>query len=124
MKKFIGQAVESAWRPIAVSSLLALLPVGADAEVDALTGFGLVGLELGPIGLFAKAGIISWDAEASVDDIGDLDESGTDPAYGVGARFSLGSVELRAEYELFDIEIDGTDSSDLSMLSAGIVWTF
>jgi hypothetical protein len=199
MKKFIGQAVESVWRPIAVSSLLALLPVGAafadsgfyvggsvgnattefdsddidfdeddfawkgyggfnfdivvvdlaveagyvnfgspggsvnipgagavgaDAEVDALTGFGLVGLELGPIGLFAKAGIISWDAEASVDDIGDLDESGTDPAYGVGARFSLGSVELRAEYELFDIEIDGTDSSDLSMLSAGIVWTF
>jgi outer membrane immunogenic protein len=98
--------------------------VGADADVDALTGFGLVGLELGPIGVFAKAGVVSWDAEASVDAIGELDESGTDPAYGVGARFSLGSVELRAEYEMFDIDIDGTDSSDLSMLSAGLVWTF
>lgn len=98
--------------------------VDAGTDVDALTGFGLVGAELGPIGVFAKAGLISWDAEASVDNIGDLDESGTDPAYGIGARFSLGSIELRAEYEMFDIDVDGTDSSDLSMLSAGIVWTF
>jgi outer membrane immunogenic protein len=98
--------------------------VDAGTDIDALTGFGLVGVELGPIGVFAKAGLISWDAEASIDNIGDLDESGTDPAYGVGARFSLGSIELRAEYEMFDIDVDGTDSSDLSMLSAGLVWTF
>lgn len=94
-----------------------------DLDLDALTGFGLVGVELGPIGVFAKAGIVSWDAEATIEGFGD-DESGTDPAYGVGARFSLGSVELRAEYELFDIDVDGADSSDLSMISAGVVWTF
>lgn len=95
-----------------------------DIDLDALTGFGLVGIELGPIGVFAKAGLVSWDAEATIDGIGSNDDSGTDPAYGVGARFSIGSVELRAEYELFDIDVDGAESSDLSMLSAGLVWTF
>jgi outer membrane immunogenic protein len=100
------------------------VPTGVGIDLDALTGFGLVGLELGPIGVFAKAGLVSWDAKASLDGIGSEKDSGTDPAYGIGARFSIGSIELRAEYELFDINVDGTDSSDLSMLSAGLVWTF
>ncbi len=95
-----------------------------DVDLDALSGFGLVGLELGPLGVFAKAGVVSWDAEATIDGIGSDDDSGTDPAYGVGARFSIGSVEIRAEYELFDIDVESADSSDLSMLSAGLVWTF
>ena len=95
-----------------------------DVDVDALTAFGLVGLELGPIGVFAKGGVVNWDAEASIEDFGSDDDSGTDPAYGVGARFSIGSVELRAEYEFFDIDVAGAQSSDLSMLSAGVVWTF
>ncbi len=95
-----------------------------DVDVDALTAFGLVGLELGPIGVFGKAGIVNWDVEASVENFGSDDDSGTDPAYGVGARFSIGSVELRAEYEFFDIDVAGAQSSDLSMLSAGVVWTF
>ena len=30
--------------------------------------------------------------------------TGTDPAYGIGARFSLFSAEVRAEYEHFDVE--------------------
>lgn len=98
--------------------------VDVGVDLDALTGFGLVGVELGPIGVFGKVGVVSWDAEATIEGIGDDDDSGTDPAYGVGARFSIGSVELRAEYEVFDIDVDGADSSDLSMVSAGLVWTF
>ena len=98
--------------------------VDVDVEVDAFTGFGLVGLELGPIGVFGKAGIVSWDVEQDFEGLGSDDDSGTDPAYGIGARFSLGSVELRAEYEYFDIDVDSVDSSNLSMLSAGVVWTF
>ena len=47
-------------------------------------------------------------------------DSGSDPAYGAGLRFSLGSMEIRGEYELFDI--DGSD--DVYLLSAGLVWTF
>ena len=95
-----------------------------DLDLDALTGFGLVGFELGPIGVFGKVGVISWDAEATIEGIGDDDDSGTDPAYGIGARFSFGSIEIRGEYEVFDIDVDGADSSDLSMLSAGLVWNF
>ena len=45
---------------------------------------------------------------------------GSDPAYGVGLRFTLGSIEIRGEYEVFDIE----DADDVYMASAGLVWRF
>ena len=81
---------------------------------------GLAGLELGPIGVFAKAGFIAWDADLSLDGVNQGDESGTDPAYGVGVRFSLWSAEVRAEYEYFDVG----DIDDLTMVSVGVAWTF
>jgi hypothetical protein len=96
--------------------------LGSQVELD-LNGwdvFGVVGIDLGPVGVFAKAGMVSWDAEATIDSIGTNDDSGTDPAYGVGARFNLGNLEIRGEYEYFDI--DSTD--DVYMLSAGVVLHF
>lgn len=81
--------------------------------------FGLAGIELGPFGIFAKAGVIAWDADGFLGDIPFTDD-GSDPAYGVGLRFSIASFEIRGEYEYFDIE----DSDDVYMLSAGLVWTF
>ena len=90
-----------------------------DIDLSGLNAFGLVGFKLGPVGLFAKAGMIAWDAEISIDSIRD-DDSGTDPAYGLGARLQFGSFAIRAEYELFDI----SDVKDLSMLSASAVYTF
>ena len=96
--------------------------LGSEVEFD-VTGwdlFALAGVELGPVGVFAKAGMISWDAESSLDGTRLGSDSGTDPAYGVGARFSLWSAEIRAEYEYFDV--DSTD--DLSMVSVGVAWTF
>ena len=96
--------------------------LGSQVELD-LTGwdlFGLAGIRLGPVGLFVKAGMVSWDAEATVDSIGNGGDSGTDPAYGVGARFNLGNVEIRGEYEYFDIE----STNDVYMLSAGLVFHF
>lgn len=93
-------------------------------DLSGFSGFGLVGLELGPIGVFAKAGLINWEGEPTVDGFAEDKESGTDPAYGIGARFSLFSAEIRAEYEVFDIDVADIDSSDLSMLSIGVVWTF
>lgn len=95
---------------------------GTSVELD-LGGwdvFGLAGVQLGPIGVFAKAGLISWDIEATVEGIDAGEDDGTDPAYGVGARFSVGSFEIRGEYEMFDL--DNVD--DVYMLSAGVVWTF
>jgi outer membrane immunogenic protein len=93
-----------------------------DLELD-VSGwdiFGLVGLQLGPIGAFAKAGVINWDTEATVGGVGSGDDDGTDPAYGIGARFNLGSFEIRGEYEMFDL--DNVD--DVFMLSAGVAWSF
>jgi hypothetical protein len=94
---------------------------GQDVEFD-LTGwdlFALAGLELGPVGVFAKAGFIDWSADARLNGSRVGSDSGTDPAYGIGARFSLFSAELRAEYEYFDVE-----DIDVSLLSVGAVWTF
>lgn len=94
---------------------------GNDVELD-LTGwdlFGLAGVELGPVGVFAKAGFIDWSADLSLNGSRVAGDSGTDPAYGVGVRFSLFSAELRGEYEYFDIE-----DTDASLLSVGLVWTF
>ncbi len=75
-----------------------------DTEVDGWNAFGLVGIDLGPFGIFGKAGFLSWDG-----DISNLDDSGTDPAYGIGAKFQLGSFQLRAEYELYDLEFSNID---------------
>ncbi len=84
-----------------------------DYDVDALAGFGVAGLDLGFIGFFAKAGVANWDVGS---------QDGTDPAYGIGARLTFSSVEVRAEYEYFDI--DNFRYSDLSLLSIGAAWTF
>ncbi len=87
-------------------------------EVDA-TGwdlFGLAALNLGPIGVFGKVGQIWWNRDSNINE---LDDSGNDMAYGIGARFQIGSFGIRAEYEYFDI-----DSSDIGMFSAGVSWTF
>ncbi len=84
------------------------------SETTAWTAFGLAGFKLGPIGLFGKLGMIAWDSKSSGGD-----DSGSDPAYGVGASIQLGSIALRAEYELFE-----TDSIDIDYFSVGAAWTF
>lgn len=97
----------------------------ADTEIEVdVSGwdvFGLAGIELGPIGVFAKAGVISWDADTTIEAIGDSrGDDGTDPAYGIGARFNLGSLEIRGEYEYFDID----SAEEVYMLSAGVAFAF
>lgn len=87
-------------------------------EVSGFDAFGLAGFKLGPIGLFGKVGVMSWDSDSKVGSNSGSD-SGTDPAYGVGARFQIGSIAVRAEYELFDV-----DTIDIEMLSVGASWTF
>ena len=96
--------------------------LGSQIKVDAdgFAGFGTIGFNLGPVGVFGKYGVISWDASISVDGFDTGSEDGTDPAYGIGAKFGLGSVEVRAEYEIYDIE----DSEDVAMVSVGLVWRF
>lgn len=88
---------------------------GRDLDVTGWTGAGLAGFKLGPIGLFGKAGAINWDSDADV--IGNRD--GTDPFYGVGARLTLFSFQVRAEYERYDL-----DDFDIDYFSVGAAFTF
>ncbi|MFZ5603465.1 MAG: outer membrane beta-barrel protein [Pseudomonadota bacterium] len=91
---------------------------GNEIDVDGFIFSGLVGFDLGPIGLFGKMGMLSWDNEISSDSF-DESDSGTDPAYGVGAKFQIGSIAVRAEYEMFDL-----DDADIDFYSVGAAFTF
>jgi hypothetical protein len=80
--------------------------------------WGVASLDAGIIDVFAKVGYIMWDIEA--DFLGEsISDDGTDIGYGLGVSFGLGPVEIRGEYELYDIE-----DADVSMLSLGIVFRF
>ncbi len=82
-------------------------------------GFGLLGLSFGPVGLFAKAGLSSWDADSSA---GNLTKtvSGTDPVYGIGARLQILKVSGRIEFEYYDQD----SFDDVYMSSISLLYTF
>ena len=91
---------------------------GNKVELDAISAAGLVGFDLGPLGLFAKAGLVNWDGDIDTF-AGDESESGTDPLYGVGAKVQLGPIAVRAEYERYDL-----DKFRVDYYSVGAVYTF
>ena len=86
---------------------------------SAWDGFGLVGLSLGPVGLFGKLGLAAWENELSIGSVS-TKTSGTDPVYGIGARLQIMKVTGRIEYEYYDLE--GID--DTSMTSLSLLYTF
>ena len=91
----------------------------AELDVKAISAFGVAGLDYGLYGFFAKAGLVSWDADIAVAGLQASDD-GSDPAYGLGFRLTFSSVEVRAEYEMFDI----ADIDNVDMLSLGVLWRF
>lgn len=91
---------------------------GNKLEVDAWTVAALAGFDIGPIGVFAKAGFASWDGDITAGD-DDLSEDGTDPLYGVGAKFQVGPFAVRGEYEVYDL-----DDIEIDYVSAGVSYTF
>jgi hypothetical protein len=95
-----------------------VLQVPADVEADGLSAFVVGGVDFGLFGIFAKAGMVSWDAEITAGGLS-ASEDGTDPAYGVGMRLTFSSIEARLEYEVFDF-----DDVDLDMVSLGVLWRF
>ncbi len=99
------------------SADIASLPISLDPT--AWTVYGTAGIDLGPIGVFGKYGLIDWDVDAFIDDF-PFSDDGSDPAYGVGIKANLGSWELRAEYEIFDI----SDVEDVTLLSLGFTYRF
>jgi len=93
----------------------------AGNSVSGYEAFGLIGFNLGPVGIFGKVGIAAWDADVFVEAL-NIDEStdGSDPAYGLGLRLTFGSIEIRGEYEVIDIDY----AEDVYMGSLGFVWRF
>ena len=85
-------------------------------------GFDVGALGILPLGghfeLFVKGGYMAWDAELDAEDPSlDAQEDGEDPFYGAGVAFRIGeSLQIRAEYEQFDIE--DADTVDLASVSA------
>ncbi|MDJ0909878.1 MAG: porin family protein [Woeseiaceae bacterium] len=97
------------------------LPVLGDellVDTSGINLWGVASLDAGAFDIFGKVGYIMWDVEASFQGISDSDD-GSDLGYGVGLRFNLASLEVRGEYELYDL-----DGTDLSMLSVGIAFHF
>ena len=92
---------------------------GVEIDADGISAFAVGFLAVGPVDLFAKGGLVSWDSSVGIGGLRRRDD-GTDFAYGVGAQFRVWSLSLRAEYEVFDVD----DVDDLNMLSVGFTFTF
>ena len=95
-----------------------VLLVPAEVDATGLSAFVVGGFDFGLFGIFAKAGMVSWDADLNIGGL-TASEDGTDPAYGVGMRLTFSSIEARLEYEVFEF-----DDVDLDMVSLGLIWRF
>lgn len=92
-----------------------------ETDVSGVTLSAVGFLPIGPVDLFARVGVINWDADVDVPDLDlSLSDDGTDLTYGVGAQFRVWSLSLRGEYERFDI----SDADTVDMISLGVTWTF
>lgn len=100
-----------------------------EPEVDVLgdelrintTGFnlwGIASLDVALVDVYAKLGYLAWDVKAQILGASDS-EGGSDLGYGIGAAFGLGPVEVRGEYEVYDV-----DELDIAMLSVGVLFRF
>ncbi|HEY6641664.1 outer membrane beta-barrel protein [Povalibacter sp.] len=92
---------------------------GAQVDVSAIAAFAVGFLPVGPVDLYAKAGVANSDASLS-SPFGGADSDSTDFAYGVGVQLRFLSLSARLEYEKFDLD----DVDDLNMLTLGFTYTF
>jgi hypothetical protein len=87
-----------------------------DSQAISVSAVGLIALPL--VDLYGRVGMASWESKASLLGVSDK-ESGTDPTYGAGAQFRVGSFALRFEYERFELDHDSSD-----LVSIGFTYTF
>ncbi|MEM9384362.1 MAG: outer membrane beta-barrel protein [Pseudomonadota bacterium] len=118
---FINLGVEGGY--VDLGSPQSAVPGASQASVDSsgFDAFGVVAVDVGPLSIFGKVGLIAWDLDVSTTPPAlDVGESGTNFAGGVGAQFRIGRLQLRGEYEYFDIsEVD-----DSFLLSTSLLWSF
>jgi OmpA-OmpF porin, OOP family len=97
-----------------------LLPVTAATDGTAASIIGT--LPLGPIELFARAGILWYDVNVDLNGREVIDESGNDNVYSAGIGFTLAErFNIRLEYEEIRVD-DAFDDADAVWVSAN--WRF
>ena len=92
------------------------------SEAKAIAAYALFSLPIPVVDVYGKVGLARWELDGSFDgtSLEDLDDEGTEFAYGAGVQMNFGSLGARLEWEQFDIE--RTDG--LELLSLGLTWTF
>lgn len=89
-------------------------------EAQGVDAFVILSKRIAMLDLYAKVGVLLWEAEASVQGLGSVTDDGTDLGFGGGMQLHIGSVALRAEYEQFEI----SDIDDVNLVSVGLTWIF
>jgi hypothetical protein len=90
------------------------------AKSDALSAYAVGFMPVGPVDLFAKAGLVNSDTSLKGSAGEAFKSDGTDFSYGAGVQFRLLSLSARVEYEIYDVD----NVKDLNMLSFGLTYTF
>jgi hypothetical protein len=99
------------------------VPVEVETDLKGLDVFAMGMLPLGIADLFAKLGVVSWDADyrALINDVSSFDSgSGTDMVYGIGAQVRFKGLAARLEVEFFDV----AEADNLYLISLGATYTF
>ena len=96
--------------------------VNDDNEVDTLYAAARFAIDVGPVNVFAKAGVHTWsisnDGRSGIDD---FDKDDTDLMYGVGANFQVTDlIGIGATYTRFELN----DYSDVDMFAATVTFSF
>jgi OOP family OmpA-OmpF porin len=95
-----------------------------EIETDGWEGYVVGQLPLGPIDLFAKAGVLSYDVNVKTNGpvLGNLSGNDSDEvgAYGAGAAIALGPIKVRGEYTYYDVN----HVDDSYLLSVGVTYHF
>ena len=100
------------------------LPAIGDVAVEG-TAWNILAEGVLPLGkhfeLFATAGYVFWDFEASAEGLVSDDGSGEDFVYGAGAAFIISElIGIRAEWQRFD----AGDETAVDFITAGIDFRF
>src|SRR5688572_3737394 len=101
--------------PLPVSLGCIGCPTTAQIESQAVSVSAVGFLAWPLVDLVARVGYARWDSEISASQEAD----GSDPTYGAGAQFRVGSFALRFEYERFEFDDDNAD-----LVSVGFTYTF
>lgn len=97
-----------------------LRPRGAGDDLEAssvyLTAVGSVPIT-DNFSAYAKAGVQRWDLDTAIPGvIGNNDDNGTDPTYGVGVQYRFTDhLALRGEYSRFEIEDTDLDLAQVQV---------